>query len=201
MRYITPHENLSLKSNNGKTAYQFNYGILDLGSGVEIDAIPGADTDEHLQFVAPIWAGGADPSSPTADEARELSGLGDLTDVTDLTVYKYKRLYYEAPIISTGTTTVSGDLGVYYKVLTGTVTYAGVTYATGEIFVSDDTTTTTSGTGTFSLWFNELLWDVAYQGTAEAFKNVHLNSGEEVTGYWGYTNGGSDARGFGYVTT
>lgn len=198
MRYITPHENLSLKRNNGETAYQFNYGLLDLGSGVEIDAIPGTDTDQWLQFIAPAHDDSTYPN-PTAAQGREQSGMGDLTAVTDLAEYKYKRLYFEAPLISTGATTVSGDLGVYYKVWTGSVTYAGVTYKTGEVFKSDDTTTTTSGTGTFSLWFSPLLWDEAYQGTAEAFRNIHLNSGNEVTGYWGFTNGGSDARGFGYT--
>ena len=96
--------------------------------------------------------------------------------------YWNARLFYKAPTM-TGTHAVVE--GLWYKVLSGTVTHDSVAYTVNEVFLA--TTTATFGTGTFELE-TPPKYGCEYDRACE-FKKKLLANGDEVTGYGTPANG------------
>lgn len=185
MRYITQYDQFCLFTDAGNVAYQFEGGVLDLGSGVIIDATLKSGTDNSLQMVFPADLSGV---ALTASGFSRLEGAGQGNLIT--TASGLVGNFYEAPTLTATTNAVAAIWGTKYKVLSGTVAYAGTTYNTNEVFFANGTTTATTGTGTFALEVPEILKQTVDQHTKPAFELAHLNSPNDVTGYWGLSNDG-----------
>jgi len=195
MRYNTHIPDLILLQNNGVAAYSFGLqGILDLGSGVFIDAAPGASSSTDLMLLRAAGLLGR-----TTDYI-ERAGQGSLTSSDCLgsalpsLVAGYNGLFFEAPEIVPTTSTVLAIANIKYIVLRGTVTYNSVAYIAGEEFVSDGTTvnTTTADSGVFALSIPEQLASANTDFSTEAFKiNQTLHGDEALNAYkrnaYGYT--------------
>jgi len=209
VRYITHISNLVLYTNGGEVgrdstshkAYAFGQqgelvigSTTGTGSGYEIDASTMSDTDDQLQL---LYATDLDGSTTTR---LEMAGLGTLTTVTKTggTVSPKNagyRLFFEAPD-KTGGDSVSGEPGVYYRVLTGTVTYAGTDYVAGKTFHTDGSTTSTTGTGDFRLSLPPDLTRTCENDDALAgiFANKMLLKGNESNDYWNYSESGAEPK-------
>jgi hypothetical protein len=205
MRYISQISNLVLLTNGGdigrddssKKKYSFGqHGELIIGSlttasgtGNYIDAGTLSDPSDQLMLVYPTDLDG------NAVTRLEMAGLGTLDGVTKTSgsvspLNAGHRLFFEAPNISGGTA-VSGTAGVWYKVLTGAVTYASVVYVAGESFETDGSNTETSGTAVFRLSIPPELKKTCENPEAVAglFAYKHLQTGREGTKYWNYGHG------------
>lgn len=135
MRYISKYYDLAIKREDGTTAYQFNNGVLVVGSlttasgaGNFIDPNDSATDGTKVQELATgtaFWA--ATPGSPTDTEQ---IGLG-LT-------------FFESPVLSAGDNMTVGD---WYNVLTGTITETtgGLVYTAPARFQSASVEFTGSG--------------------------------------------------------
>jgi hypothetical protein len=130
-----------------------------------------------------------------------MCGLGSLNsnalDGTDLTLLEdgYVGKFFEAPIISNGTA-VPAIAGMYYKVLTGSITYNSVVYVQNEEFVTNGTQTSTSGTtGTFALTIPPALKNEITDFTTEIFAQKHLIKGNEPYDYYTQDSDGYVPRG------
>ena len=184
MRYITQYDEFALFTEAGEPAYKFHRGVLDLGSGVIIDATLKSGTDNSLQMVYNTDLSGV---ASTASGFSRLEGAGQGNLLTGAS--GFNRNFFEAPY-KTGTDTVPAVRGIRYKVYSGTVTYAGTTYKVNEVFYTDGSTTATTGTGTFAVEIPDALKQTVDQHTKPAFEIAHLNSPEDVTGYWGLNDDG-----------
>lgn len=205
MRYISHISNLVLYKNNGeigrdnlsKRPYSFGQnGELIIGStttatgvGNYIDASTNTDIDEQLQLNYP-----ADLDGNTTTRV-EMAGLGTLNGLSKTSgavspLNAGHRMFFEAPTL-TGTTAVSGNAGVWYLVLTGTVTYDSVVYSAGQKFETDGSATSTTGSGTFRLCIPPELERSCRNDDAVAgiFAYKNLYKGNEGTNYWNYGDG------------
>ena len=200
MRYITQHSNLVLYRDNGDYAYRFGpQGVLvvgsastDTGSGNAIDADLNATYPaQQLQRVYDTDLGG------NLTNCLEMCGMGSLVSVdaegNDLSSLEagYNRIFFEAPVITPGATTIPAIAGIYYEVLSGTVTYDSVDYTVGQTIVSDGTTTTTStsDSGTFALMIPPAMVDEVDEFLDEHYKIKNLKTGNEASDYFNWDNG------------
>lgn len=193
MRYITQHANLALYQYNGKVPYRFGPdGVLvvgslttDAGAGNYIDADLKSDIGDQLQRV---------PGRLDHDGAAliciDMCGLGSLNSVgSDGTalatlVEGYNGFFFKAPVLSNGTA-VPAVAGIYYKVLTGSITYNSVVYVQNEEFATNGSATSTSGTtGTFALTIPPALKNEITDWVDEAFAQKHLLKGNEPYDYY-----------------
>jgi len=182
-RYISPHQNQVLYTNNGTGKYRFEYGVLIVDDDI-VPVVDDAIPENNLQFLFPTYAGTTpDAATATTDEAKQRTGLGDLALAArrDRTY-----LYYLANPITIADDTVAAVAGTYYIVLSGSVIYDGVTYVKGQTFVADGTIVDTTGTAgsQFALYFPPSVSEQPNQYYAENFKIKHLLSGGEYAAYW-----------------
>lgn len=213
MRYISKNPELVLLLTNGKEAFEFKNGVLVVGdpttatgAGNFIDpaktyTFPESDsTTFTLMEVFPTDLAGATTAKI------EMCGQGSLADPLGAPI-GLRGYFFEAPVLTGTSASVPAKKNIEYVVLTGTVTYNGVTYKVGEHFVTDGTVTATTGTGTFALIFPENTWDV---NTKALFKERHMITGLEARDYWiptrdgGYVPRGEFtttdiATGYGYI--
>lgn len=180
MRYKSKSLNLALFEKSGVRKHQFYNGVLIVGSpttnsgaGNYIDAT--AQTDDKKTLM-PQYA--TDLAGATTNKL-QMAGLGEIS-ATDLSK---ERMFVEAPELSTGSTAVPATAGLWYEVLRGKVTYKGVEYSAGEMFVTDGSIRAVTGTGKFAITYAP---DGCCQNRKEAFKMAHLQFGDEVTGYHGW---------------
>lgn len=182
-RYISPHQNQVLYTNNGTGKYRFEYGVLIVDT--DIDAVVDAAIPENnLQFLFPTWADTTpDEATATPDEALQRAGLGDLEDAA---LRNRTFLFYKANPIAIGTGSVAAVPGTYYIVLSGSVTYKSVTYIKGQTFVADGSIEDTTGVAgsKFAPYFPPSVSEQPNQYYAENFKIAHLLSGNEYAAYW-----------------
>ena len=211
MRYISKNPELVLLLTNGKEAFEFKNGVLVVGSATTASGAgnfinPASFTYKdgktyELTRVFPADLAGATTA------AIEMCGQGSLADPLG-TPLGLRGFFFEAPVLTAGTDTVVETAKVPYKVLSGTVTYAGVTYQTGTEFVADGTTTATTGVGTYALAIPKIDW---FPETKQLFKDRHLIDGNEARDYWVMTRDGGYvprgeftttdiATGYGYMT-
>lgn len=204
MRYISKNPNLTLYSRDGNVKHQFVNGVLTVGSlttayPLATNSIVATPTSNVGDDLAPVIKDGTDLKGFTTGACVEIAGQGALTGVTyasfktgeSLTALEcgYRGVFFPAPQITPGATTVPATADIWYEVLSGSVTYAGVTYgkkeSAGAYFKSDGSTTTTSGSGTFALTLPPALaGDPADQFRNEAFALTQLGTPDAVTGYW-----------------
>lgn len=205
MRYISHKSNLVLYRNDGNIgrddlsdkAYVFGQnGELIIGStttavgvGNYIDASSLTDTTQQLQLLYPTDCDGNQVTRI------EMAGLGTLTGVTKTSgavspLIDGYRDFFEAPTL-TGTTAVPATAGIWYLILTGSVTYNSVAYVAGQKFETNGTTTATTGTGTFRVTIPPELEKTCNNPTATAgvFAYKELYKGNEGTNYWNYGDG------------
>lgn len=200
MRYISTKNDLVLYERGGKIRHKFKNGVLAVGSlttnvgtGNSIDAALRTDFSKELM---PIYS--TDLLGATT-QCLEMCGLGSLTNAnlagSSLTTYEVglRGAFFQAPVISTGSSTVPAAKGREFEILTGTVTYAGVTYSVGQVFVSDGSTTTTSGSGTFALSIPSSLRATKNEFRTEQFKINSLAKGDESKSYWNQDQYGAAA--------
>lgn len=190
MRYISHIENLSLMNRDGTVRAQFEHGVYSVGllttnGGLNsIDPSVQSDADTTLQTP---WS--TDLAGNTTYRI-EMAGQGSLTGLdaggSSLTCKEngYNRLFFQAPVISGGTAT-SSTAGIWYEVLSGTITYNSVTYLKGEKFVTVSGVTATTGSGsTYALAIPPALAKDIDSYRDEYFEQVHLNNPSDATGYW-----------------
>lgn len=130
MRYISQFADLVLYRKNGSAAHQFENGVLTIGdatlntAGNVIDAAQAAEATDIQQ----PYSTGSNLQKAGLDQT-----------------------FFEAPPITPGAATVTLDKR--YKVLSGAVTYNGVSYSPGENFtgVTGVTASSTSNGGIFAL--------------------------------------------------
>jgi len=191
MRYIAIADNLVLYQKNGEAKYRFYNGELIIGdptlNTLAADKMDFQDADDKaLAHVYKTDLAGATTA------VSEMMGLGGI-DVTG--TYEVSRgLFFEAPPIGIGATTVEAVANICYTVLKGNVTYAGTTYYPNEQFFSDGTITTTTGTdGVFAL-------ALRHQGLNDkVLRNHHfmdklLLDGDEPANYQIMSLGGFEPR-------
>lgn len=197
MRYISQFANLALFKDNGELAHVFGPdGVLVVGSlttasgaGNYIDAAANAgDTGDELQLP---YSTDLDGNAVTR---LEMAGLGSLDTSTQTggsvtTLAEGYRTFYEAPVLTGTTSSVSSVANVYYKVLSGSVTYDGTTYTKNQVFYTDGVTTATTGSGTFALDIPPALKNECDTFRDEQFKIKHLKDGTESTAYYNFTDG------------
>lgn len=188
-----------ISRNNGELVYVFGPdGVLLVGSpttasgaGNYIDAATHAgDTSLDINLPYPT-----DLDGNTVTRL-EMAGLGTLTLVTKTSASLASlalgyRIFFEAPVLAYNAG-VPATAGIYYKVLSGAVTYNGTTYTQNQEFVTTGGVTTTSGTaGTFALCIPPALKNECSPFRTEQFKIKVLKDGTESNSYWLY-----DASGF-----
>ena len=207
MRYISKHDNhvlyetngfdVAYNATNGKE-YRWKYGVLIVGNATAVDkTVDGNFIDASAVIAAPgtqlqlLGGGYAKDLDGYAVSRIEMCGQGSLNGktATDGTadLWNCVRDFYPAPVLSTGASTVVDTEGVFYEVLTGTVTYDSVVYSAGEVFAAVKSVTTTSGTGTFALTFPPAGCTV---DRTCLFKQEQLAEGDEVDGYFSWDDGG-----------
>lgn len=213
MRYISQFNDLVLYRNNGEIAHKFKNGVLVCGdsttrngTNLTTDALPytvdyyaysSATETEIMQTLESVIA----TRESEADWVRiEKIGLGylrklgyDNTTALASLADGWRGIFFEAPVITPGATTIPAVANIRYEVLSGSVVYDGVTYTVGDIILSDGSTTTTSGTGTFALAIPTALKNTVDQMEAEAFAQAHLLKPTDAIGYWNKINGGYTA--------
>lgn len=184
-RYITHIKNLKLMNKKGEIKYNFGHeGVLVVGDATTFTGDANKiDPTNLLTIFATDLKGGTTLSVELVGQG-SLNGLAD--DGTAISPYYkgYRGIFFKAAITSTGAGTVSSTAGIRYKVLTGTVTYAGKDYKTNEIFVSNGSDTATSGDGKFALYLPTALTNECCEDQKEHFKIKKLMQGDESTGYW-----------------
>jgi hypothetical protein len=192
--YISVEGNKVLYSNGGKPLVKFKYHQAVFDDTLFAVVTPtSADLQRpHTKIDGTREAFG----TATADELAEMAGRGVLATASG-TGDKFR--FFESAIVSAGATTVVATAGITYLVTAGTVTYAGTTYKAGQTFISDGTTTTTSGTGKLRIWFPATLIDEAAQYTEEAFKLAHLGQPGDALSYWQYDEYGFEPQPAGYI--
>ena len=203
MRYITWHDDLILMKNNGKMAHHFGqYGICVVGdptthtgAGNYIDAADTGTEALNLQLLFPTDLDG------NTTYRIERAGLGSLNGKSysggTLNRFNdgYKGFFFESPILTGTTSTVSAIAGAKYIVLTDSVIYSGVTYHAGDTFVTAGSVTATTGSGKFALTFPD-----DFDSTCDAFldcqfKIKHTMRGDEPNDFYDWPEaGGYDPR-------
>jgi len=200
MRYISQYDTTILQNNTVEAVYRFGpRGILIVGDATcgvgaanVIDADLKSTAGDQLQRVYETDLSGA------LTNCLEMCGLGTLNKTAKggaLNVLNcgYRGRFFEAPIL-TGTESVPNVAGIYYEVLTGTVTYNSVSYSVGEQFVVVSGETATSGTGTFALTIPPALTKKCDPFYAEEFKIAQLKEGDESSSYFDWNDGGFEPR-------
>lgn len=182
-RYISPHQNQVLYTNNGTGKYRFEYGVLIVDTDI-VGVVDTSISENNLQFLFTDWTGGTpDEATATPEQALQRAGLGDLEDAA-----KRNRtyLFYKANPIAIGVGSVAAVPGTYYIVLAGSVIYKSVTYVKGQTFVADGDIEDTTGVpgSQFAAYFPPSVSEQPNQYYAENFKIKHLLSGNEYAAYW-----------------
>lgn len=181
-RYISAIDNLVLYTKGGVSKYKFQRGLLDLPTEIDVSTY----TDEALELSYPhlVLTGanaGTRPTSPTDAEKKEMAGLGNLAIAANrLDAFRF----YEAPILTATSGTVAAVADTVYIVIAGTVTYDGVTYKAGQTFLADGSTTATTGTGRYHLWFPESILQTPEQYSEEWFRIAHLPKPDDALSYY-----------------
>lgn len=208
-RYITHISNLKLINEKGEVIYNFGLeGELIIGDPTSFTgAANKIDPDKIVKIYETDLLGGT-------TQIIEIKGQGSLNKKNDAGAdlpkleTGYRGKFFKAPPITPGSNTVAAIQGIRYKVLKGTVTYKSVTYKQNDVFVSDGTTTATSGTGRFALYLPKFLTDECCDDSTEHFKIKKLMHGDESTAYWFPDEGGfvpraslttTDANFYGWV--
>lgn len=199
MRYISPFANFTIYKNGGALAHNFGadgvcvVGSLTTATGagnyIDASANPG-DTDEEIQL---LFAADLDGNNTnrleraglgSLDKSTQESGAGSLTNISD--GFRY---FFEAPVLTGTTDSVVAVSGVYYKVLSGTVTYNGTSYTKGQEFMANGSETATTGSGTFALTIPPALKNECEAFRDELFKVRHLQKGDESTSFYDFEDG------------
>lgn len=202
-RYISPSESNILFNRDGTVRHQFVRGQLiigdpatDVGAANHIDAaLDSTDVGGSI-----VWPNDTDLAGGVI-WCEERAGMGalDLAAQSGTLTYLEDGLgqgghtasFFKA-LTKTGGDAVVADLGIEYLVLTGSVTFDSVAYTAGQVFKSDGSTTTTSGTGTFRLQIPEALRQAYDENLDAEFALKHLNTGDEAVDYFKWSDGGYD---------
>lgn len=182
MRYISPYDETVIFQNDGAIRHKFFQGELIVGDPAtkataadQIDFTTNAtDATKDIQFVYKTDEAGA-----TTDRS-QMCGLGALNPLS------VKGIYYEAPYIKVGATSVPATAGLFYKVAFGIVTYKGTAYKAGDIFVSDGTVVVTTGDNAnamFAAYFPPEIKSRAMDNRKALFREQHLETGNEAVDY------------------
>lgn len=170
MRYVSHILDLPLVTYGGEQKYKFNGGVLVVG-----DPTLNSDAADKID---------ATQTSPVKET--ELQVLYDAGS-TDLEKVGLNKLFWEAPPITPGTSTVTA--GKYYEVIKGKVRYNGVDYKVGQKFwgvtgVADSSDPyETSGRFAYAVP-PEYAKDGCCNGRTERFKLAHLEHGQEAKSYY-----------------
>lgn len=187
MRYITHHANLVLYKNDGTVAERFGpNGVLIVGSA---STSTGSGNSIDTTDLMKVYSTDLDGNTVTTIE---MNGLGSLngTSATGGTVdpkEKGYRLFFEAPVLSGGATLTTA-MPERYKVLTGSITYNGVTYKKNEVFKSSSGVTATAGSGTFAAYIPESLAGEPPIDRDGLFDDKHLLYGDETYTSFSFNN-------------
>ena len=177
MRYIAKYDELALHQRDGVKRHKFYQGELIVGDPTTKTG-PGNFIDTALNATEP----GLElmPLNVTATDRDIVCGMGTLA-----TTPIVEGLFYESPYIPVGETSVPAVAGLVYKVVSGVVTYKTVAYNIGEEFTSDGTVVVTTGSAgsTFAITLPPSLKERRMDNRAAMFREQHLYTGNEATGY------------------
>lgn len=206
MRYVSQYDDLALYRNDGSIAHKFHNGVLVIGdvktrNGTNSTTSTKGFTVDHFAYAADpgheIQGIRKDYSGLEIDESGarriECIGLGSLEKKNYVgsalasLLTGYDGTFFEAPILDNNAT-LPATVNILYEVLSDDITYDGVTYKTGQVFVSNGVTSVT-GDGTFALSI-KVLKNLADQYTKEAFAINHLVRENDAVEYWNSQNGG-----------
>lgn len=197
MRYIAKPANTVVMDRKNEVAYRFFNGELIIGNPTlntlaadKMDFTERGDLSIMSYFKTDL-AGKTEADS--GFKAKEIMGLGTFGAGTQWDITR--GIFYEAPPITPGVTTVAEVAGIWYRVIKGSVTYAGVKYRPNETFISDGTTTTTGTTdgGTFAITFPEFTQNDKADRD-DQFREKRMLTGRESTDYQNLTLGGFEPR-------
>ena len=197
MRYIAKSANTVVMNRKNEVAHRFFNGELIIGNPtLNTLAADKMDFTERgkltlMSYFKTDLAGKTETDSGFI--AAEIMGLGIID--TDPQLDISRGIFYEAPPITPGSATVAAVAGIWYRVLKGSVTYAGVKYRPNETFISDGTTTETATTdgGTFAITFPEFTQNDKADRDAQ-FREKRMFTGRESTDYQNLTIGGFEPR-------
>jgi len=187
MRYKSHISNLVLFNSSGTIEVRFGQdGVLNVGTLTT--NVGDANIIDYSNLLK-VYDTDLDGNTVTTSE---MCGLGSLdkstkTGGTLTNVQDGYRLFFECPPISTGAGTVDTDVEKYI-VLTGSVTYNGVTYNKGDTFIPAAGVTETSGTGTFAIEMPDALTGKVVDTNAELFDEAHLIHGDEANTEWSFND-------------
>lgn len=179
MRYISFYDEFALHNRNGNVRHKFWQGELivgdpttKIGTGNAIDTAVNAD-DPGLELM---------PLVPTGANRDAICGMGTLNPLA-------VGQYYESPYLPVGDTSVPAVAGLVYKVISGNVTYKGITYVTGQEFTTDGTIVATTGTAgaKFAITIPPAIKAREMDNRGAMFREKHLLTGNEATGYHSWT--------------
>jgi len=199
MRYISKKHGLLLQRNDGKTVSKFRNGYYIKGSvTTKVGAANVIDFSHHAaDSTLDVNRVFDDDLNGAVTNCGEMCGLGSLNGIDETgsgalasVAAGYRGNFFEAPTLTGTTNAVSGNAGVYYIVLTGTVTYDGVEYSVGEQFVTDGSATATTGSGTFRLTLPPTMINECDSFIAEKAREMLLKDGLEVNDDWSFQNDG-----------
>lgn len=180
MRYITPSHSLRLVQKNGEvgkyasTPYQFENGVLIIGD---------ATLDTAGNCIVPNLAAtdGTAMQTLVAGGATDLAKIGMGTLGTDASYAgQIQGQFYQAPTKSVAGSTQGLTIGLWYKMLTGSVTHNSVVYTAPQRFKATSTANFT-GTGTLHQDLDSNLWTQdELNERAEAYKLAYTLNGDEA---------------------
>lgn len=128
MRYISRYKNFGLLNASNEYKYQFQDGVLIVGS-----------------LTTNVGGG-------NAIDTTGLQELPSLAGETGLAKYGLNTLFWEAPELSVANTNATLVAGKQYVVIRGEITFAGKTYKAGtRIYVTSANAGAFTGTGVVSL--------------------------------------------------
>jgi hypothetical protein len=200
MKYKSQHSNLVLYAPNGNAVYKFKQGSLTVGTATGTTGTNIIDYTSIMSLYATDLLGATTHAIEMAGQGT-LNGLDDDgTAVTPLSK-GYRGGFFKTPPIAAGQS-VPAVASIYYIVTSGIVTYNGVAYYPGDIFVTNGTETTTSAT---SAGYFELTIPPALDHECEAFRSCQfeintLQRGDESSAYWNWDDSGFEPQDSLYTT-
>ena len=186
MRYIAKPANTVVMNRKNEVAYRFDNGELIIGNPTL--GILAADTMDFtergdltlMNYFKTDLAGNTEADSGFVPA--EIKGLGTFGSGANWGISR--GIFYEAPPITPGETSVAAVPGIWYRVIKNSVVYKGVTYRPNETFISDGTITaaTTTDGGTFALTFPEFVENEKANRDAQ-FREKRMLTGRESIDY------------------
>lgn len=179
MRYITPYHGLRLLQKNGEVGkygtvpYEFDNGELIIGD-------PKVNTAGNV-IVPNLSATDGTALQQVYTTGTDLAKVGQGTLGTDAAyASQVQGLFYEAPSLTVADSTQALVIGLWYKVISGSITHNSVVYTAPQRFKATASSNFT-GTGTARRDLDSNLWSQdELNERAEAHKLAFTLNGDEM---------------------